>query len=754
MPNCSHNTQTTDPNSKVFDRVTEDTTRPSQYIGLDAASALNASAHSRSTQVAPPPLLGRVVLARFRNAARITLKLFLKRMFGTRASSLAIFFHTVRVGVRKARLIGRGKSYANVYQDAYYAYATHTLGMHSLNYGARAPKPLPGRQPGFHLIAYYLPQYHPIPENDQWWGTGFTEWRNVTRAFPMFTGHAQPRFPGELGYYDLRIPQVMDRQIELAKSYGITAFCFHFYWFGGKRLLELPISLFVQNTDPNFKFCLCWANENSTRRWDGADHEILIAQSHSASDDLAFIQHLKQYFDDHRYLKIQGKPVLTTYRPGLLPDAKATLTRWRKAAERAGFPGLYLIATNSFGFSNYAEFGFDALSEFPPHGLDIESSGDINLLHQDFMGPYQTICDSTNTSLTFSKSRKNMVVFPGVMPSWDNTPRRLLRGTVFHGSTPALFYEWLAFSIDRAKNNEEHERFVFINAWNEWGEGAYLEPDREFGYAYLAACAAAVNDKIEADTRVAELFARHRDTFTISHRRAVALHLDYDDDLAGFFAHKITGFGDVDVYITVSCTLCWNSAKSISEHFKSSYILEVDNRGRDIRPFLMLYPTLANGNYEFICKLHSARSDYFREDGKWRDDIVDRLLSADAIAALERFKSSSSVGILAPYGTLRRVAEADTHIQSRLLQITKRLTCMMAHSDRFIAGSMFWFRPMALKGLHQLFTDGLEFEPELGQVDGTMTHAIERTFCIAERSVGMSTREFGKKPILHPLRRA
>src|SRR6266436_5244820 len=170
----------------------------------------------------------------------------------------------------------------------------------------------------------------------------------------------------------------MRQQIELAKQHGISAFCFHFYWFGGKRLLELPIENFLQNGDLDFKFCLCWANENWTRRWDGADNELLIAQSHNAEDDIALIRYLNRYFDDPRYLRISGKPALTVYRPGILPDAEATVTRWRAEAKRAGLPGLFLIATNSFGFSEYDECGFDALSEFPPH--EIRSPRNNNLV--------------------------------------------------------------------------------------------------------------------------------------------------------------------------------------------------------------------------------------------------------------------------------------------------------------------------------------------------------------------------------------
>jgi lipopolysaccharide biosynthesis protein len=687
---------------------------------------------------------------------KVKMKLLLKRIVGPRVSmSLSFLLSTIRRSIRTSRFfqdVWRGENGSFAHRETYLANAQRAIGAHSPHYGACLTKPSPIERCDFQLIAYYLPQYHPIPENDQWWGSGFTEWRNVTRAFPVFVGHDQPRLPAELGYYDLRIPDVMRRQVELARLHGISAFCFHFYWFGGKRLLELPIENFLRNADLDLKFCLCWANENWTRRWDGADQEILISQSHSAEDDVALIQYLKKYFDDPRYLKIDGKPILTVYRPGILPDAKATTNRWRTAVERAGYPGIYLIATNSFGFSEYKELGFDALSEFPPHGINIQSDNNIAVLHPSYQGivyPYTEAYNSVKTNLPTTDEALNRVVFPGVMPSWDNTARRPLRGNVFHGSTPFLFYQWLMHSIGRVRMNKAHERLVFVNAWNEWAEGAYLEPDRKFGYAYLAACAAAVSDNAEVDTRVADLFKQQRDKFKVSHRRAVAVHLYYED-LAGWFAQRIANFEDVDVYLTVPRTISWDAAKSVHEKFDSAYILEVDNRGRDIRPFLVMYPRFLEGGYDFVCKLHSKKSPHLREGNQWRIDMVEQLLSADARNALDT--SRSEVGLIAPRGALESLRDVSIRLRSEknLIELTKQLNYQITFTESFVAGSMFWFRPTALKNIHQLFLRGLQFEPELGQVDGTLAHAIERIFCVAAKAAGMSTREFGENSIKRP----
>ena len=360
-------------------------------------------------------------------------------------------------------------------------------------------EPFGGRSRGsdVKLIAYYLPQFHPIPENDQWWGKGFTEWRNVVRAFPQFTDHYQPRVPGELGYYDLRVIDVMRRQAELAKLYSIDAFCFHFYWFAGKTLLELPLRNFLACTDIDMKFCLCWANENWSRRWDGSEEDVLIAQQHSPEDDLEFLRYLNSYFRDKRYLKVDGKPVLTVYRPSQLPNALATAQRWRQEILSMGYPGIYLVATNAFAFQDYQLIGFDALSEFPPHHVrapNVQDRFELSRFREGWrIRLYSDVVRS-------EKSRgpvTGATVHPGVMPSWDNSARRPRNGEIIHGSSPNLFREWLDHAIEVAAHNPENEQFVFINAWNEWAEGAYLEPDRRYGYAYLEACRAAVSSHAE-----------------------------------------------------------------------------------------------------------------------------------------------------------------------------------------------------------------------------------------------------------------
>lgn len=347
---------------------------------------------------------------------------------------------------------------------------------------AEPPGLLPAR-----LIAFYLPQFHPIPENDAWWGRGFTEWTNVVRGRPQFPGHYQPHLPGELGFYDLRLPEVMERQIELAKRYGLSGFAFYYYWFNGKRLLERPLEDYLSRP-LDFPFCLCWANESWSRRWDGRENEILMAQAHSPEDDIAFIAAVAKYLRDPRYIRIGQRPLLLVYRPTLLPNPAETAARWRRWCQDNGIGDIYLAYTQSFESTSPTDYGFDAAIEFPPnnsHPVDITNQ--IENRDPAFKG---RIYDWT---VYPERSRHYMPcdypLFRGVNPGWDNEARRRGSGTLFLGSTPAGYREWLENAIEDTADrfSDPSERLVFINAWNEWAEGAHLEPDQRHGYAYLQA---------------------------------------------------------------------------------------------------------------------------------------------------------------------------------------------------------------------------------------------------------------------------
>ena len=362
---------------------------------------------------------------------------------------------------------------------------------------------LPATAPDRHrvrAIAYYLPQFHAIAENDAWWGAGFTEWRTVTKALPRFAGHYQPRLPADLGFYDLSDVCTIRRQADLAARGGIFGFCIHDYWFGGERLLETPLELILANRDIPLRFCLNWANENWTRTWDGLDRQVLKAQRHSPADDLAYAAHLLRCFADPRYIRIDGRPLMMLYRPGILPDAKATVARWRDFFRANGEADPYVIMPQAFGENDPATFGMDAVAGFPPHKVSahLENvSAELALYDTAFTGAVHDYAEAARTEKAMREAQVKL--FPGVCLGWDNDARRPGRGVTIAGATPALYGDWLhdagvyvlgqppGHALGNGSADEAPEdAIVFINAWNEWGEGTYLEPDLHFGHAFLA----------------------------------------------------------------------------------------------------------------------------------------------------------------------------------------------------------------------------------------------------------------------------
>ena len=341
-------------------------------------------------------------------------------------------------------------------------------------------------------IAYYLTQYHPNKQNDEWWGKGVTEWTNVSKAVPQFVGHDQPKLPGELGFYDLRIKDNMLRQIDLAKNYGIDVFCYYYYWFNGDRLLEKPLNMFLEDENMNMPFCICWANENWTRRFSGTNVGILMKINESTKSCKQFIHDIIDVIKDSRYFCINERPVILVYRPSLIQDPQLVLGYWRSEAIKSTSKNIYIIAVQEKDAeTNWTEFGFDAETEFQPKQLinfSKEITAEIKPIRADFEGnvyDYEDIVENTRYNKVNHMLKK---VYKAAMPAWDNTARRNQRGTIFHKSSPQLYKKWLIDITKKTVLNEHLDApLVFINAWNEWGEGAYLEPDRYYGYAYLQA---------------------------------------------------------------------------------------------------------------------------------------------------------------------------------------------------------------------------------------------------------------------------
>jgi lipopolysaccharide biosynthesis protein len=356
------------------------------------------------------------------------------------------------------------------------------------------------------LVAFYLPQYHPIPENDEWWGKGFTEWTNVNKARPQFRGHYQPHVPSQLGQYDLRDPSVIQRQADLAAESGISAFAYYHYWFNGRRLLERPVDELLARGTPDFPFLLIWANENWTRRWDGGNSEILMEQHYSPEDDLDHFRAMRSALTDEKYLLHDGRPIIGIYRISKLPEPRATTDIWRTEAERWGLPGIYLLSIESFGdtVGDPRPLGFDAAVEFQPSWADLPKMPKLYQLRRKlrhFNSRYspKIFRYEDLARHAMERAQPNYPRWPGVTPGFDNTARRRSDATIMIGSSPDRYQEWLEVAISRsvevsARFENGIEGLLFINAWNEWGEGNHLEPDQLHGSEFLKATRSAIDN--------------------------------------------------------------------------------------------------------------------------------------------------------------------------------------------------------------------------------------------------------------------
>jgi GT2 family glycosyltransferase len=346
------------------------------------------------------------------------------------------------------------------------------------------------RMDAVRVLAFYLPQFHPTPENDLWWGAGFTEWTNVVKARPSYAGHYQPHLPADLGFYDLRLPEALTRQALLARRYGIEGFCVYYYNLGGRRVLSRPVQTVLANPAIPFRWCLCWANENWTRNWDGGEREILLEQSYDAATLASVIADAVAQAADPRYIRVNRRPLFLVYRPLLLPDAPAFAQQCRAAFAAAGWPGVQLVYVESMEAVDRAvspaDLGFDACVEFPPHGRGVPAASSATIVKEGWSG-YRY--DYPETVLAFLQ-RESVPYprYPAVFPNWDNTPRQPLRGASFDGVSPEVFRVYAEEKIEEVRQFlMGEERLLFVNAWNEWAEGTHLEPDRQHGHRWLEA---------------------------------------------------------------------------------------------------------------------------------------------------------------------------------------------------------------------------------------------------------------------------
>ena len=380
------------------------------------------------------------------------------------------------------------------------------------------------------IIALYLPQYHPIPENDQWWGPGFTEWMNVIKAKPLFRGHVQPRLPADLGFYDLRLPETREQQAMFAKNAGIEGFCYYHYWFNGKQLLERPFHEVLTSGKPDFPFCLCWANHTWTNKtWNRKSklqaNSILMEQTYPGDDDdIAHFMSLLSAFKDPRYITVDGKPIFFLYNPWGHVRIKEWIQNWRRLAEEYGLKGLYLVAmcdsTLTFKqkadgtrtraipnlessaelFQSLFDLGFDAVNSFGRRRGEMLSRGKYKDLVKTVLRKVgipvgDASYDYAKTvSGFFAPEDKWENVFPTILPNWDRSPRAALRDGIYTNATPQKFKAHILQAMDIVKEKNFEHQIIILKSWNEWGEGNYVEPDQEFGHGWLDAIKEAMND--------------------------------------------------------------------------------------------------------------------------------------------------------------------------------------------------------------------------------------------------------------------
>lgn len=578
-------------------------------------------------------------------------------------------------------------------------------------------------------IAFYLPQFHPIPENDAWWGKGFTEWTNVSKAVPQFVGHYQPRIPDELGFYDLRLVDVQRRQVELAKQFGLSGFCFHYYWFSGrKRLLERPLDQYLAAKDIDFPFCVCWANENWTRRWDGLDQQILMEQRHAPEDDLTFIEDLAPVLRDARYIRVNGRPLLIVYRAGILPRPQQTLQVWREYCRASGIGDLYIVAAQTFGLEDPRGLGFDAAVEFPPHKIVTgEIQDQLDVLNPEYAGrvfSYEDVARKESGT-----SWPEYKLFKTVMPSWDNEARKPGKGHVFFGSTPEIYRNWLE-SVCRATDERyvADEKLVFINAWNEWAEGAYLEPDRLYGYAYLEATRAALAPF------PAPVIKRPSSLYVI-------VHAFYPN----VFAEMLDYLKSAPTELRIIATCPAEQEEAVRRAFEESGLacpfdlIVVENRGRDVLAFLEALRRSSIPPDAIILKVHTKVTQHRLDGSDWRASMLDSLMPPSIVSrVLDAFASRSTLSLVAPAGYIvplkTYIGENQPHIDALLRR--GGWAPIQPDTDVFAAGTMFFVRRSSLDAILKLPLEASAFEDEAGQKDGTVAHALERLFTMAIRREG------------------
>jgi len=617
--------------------------------------------------------------------------------------------------------------------------------------------------PKVKTIAFYLPQFHSIPENDEWWGKDFTEWTNTRKAKPRFKGHYQPREPhDDFGYYNLTDIEIIKKQALLAKQHGIYGFCFYLYWFSGKRLLEKPLDLFLQHPEIDINFCLCWANENWTRRWDGQNNDILIKQNYSDDDPDKFIQDMKKYIVDKRYIRINGIPVILVYNPGHIPNIENVFKKWRRKAEEIGIGKINILTCNSSGHTAESLGILDSVEgmvEFPPHHLppllltnDINFTGKKDGITAHIYDYKELVSEIKRESIIKAKNCKsnNTPIYRTCILSWDNAARKKDDFYTFAGFSLKSFYEWA--SLLTAEALKTSVPMFFINAWNEWGEGTYLEPDKKYGYANINTLSKAIYSlPLHNNGPIKQKEIKKINKKLIKNGKikiCVQIHLFYIELIDEIIRNL--NFLPFPFHCYISTCNSENIA-IIENEFKKCknaekvYIEKFENRGRDVAPFICQMSNIIN-KYEYILHIHTKKSltsDAYGDD--WREYLFNNLLgSTENIYYIFRyFIYKKKIGIIFPetYSLVKPFMLWGTDIEQgkkNVQDFLKKIGSKMDLSDApvFASGNMFWARTKAIKKAFCAGINQNDFPAENNQKDMTLAHAIERAWVYIAENKG------------------
>lgn len=598
------------------------------------------------------------------------------------------------------------------------------------------------------VVAIYLPQFHPFKENNEAWGKGFTEWTNVTASFPRFVGQQQPVLPSDLGFYDLRLPQTIKEQFDLAKKYGIYGFQFYYYWFSGKKVMDLPINTILQNKDWDFHFSICWANENWTRKWDGGDNEIIFEQKNLPDDPLKFIKDVSPILNDKRYIHEGNKPILTVYRVELLDDPKRYVDTWRKYFKDKFNKELWLVGHTYDVNVSPKDFGFDATMDFTPIA-SLQPTlkpwvDDRKYITHDFVDNHKLLDPNWRGNVIdfrfiakqeIDNLKNNPNFYMTISPSWSNEARRKGNdGYTFYNSSPEIFANWLDKILDyETRIRHKKAPIVFINAWNEWAEAAMIEPSTHMGHNSLRRIAETIS-RHSADKNNRKIFTPYQLKYSNKAKLAVIIHLFYPDMWPDFEKSLRNIDEEFDLYLSVSQEYKEVSIKKISTYHKNTNVTVVPNRGRDVLPFLTIMNRIRSlNNYEYVLKLHTKKSKHRKDGNVWFNDVMGQLLPSKGVQDIIKVLSVPSTGSVGPGNHVVSLSRHMGGNKDMVMSLVEKMTGK-AHSDvidnidkyPFFGSTMFWCRVDLLSPLLDLQLMPSDFQAEHGQIDGTTAHAVER----------------------------